>query len=307
MYSTTISAIRKGKWLIDQSWAQAHADLIMRTMKGESVEWGYSAEKLDAKDARDAVPQRIKMMSDESEIFKASPYMTADRFPKNSIVMIDIIGPVLKYGDVCTYGSVDYNNLVAKFANSKNIAGIILNVDSPGGQADGTAMLANTIRQASKIKPVVGVVQDGIAASAAMWIIAACQEVYCTEATDQVGSIGAYTTIYDLDKYYEAQGLSIHTIYAPQSTDKNKDYRDALKGDYALVQADLKFLVNDFIKDITAFRGQRLKTDKEDPFTGKMYKAGEAFRIGLTDGTKSLEQVVTRVQNLISLRNQNMN
>lgn len=309
-YSSTISAILNGKWLIDKAWADAHAHLIVKMIQGERVDWGLPGEKLTAADARADVPKRIKLMDNGGEVFKAMPWHSADRFPYNSIVMIDIIGPILKYGDVCTYGSVDHQMTISKFANAKNIAGIILNVDSPGGEAAGTASLANTIRQAIKMKPVVGIVQDGIAASAGEWIFSACQECYVTEETDAVGSIGAYTTIYDVSGWFEDQGIKEYTIYAPQSKDKNGEYRQVLdsKGENTtLIEEDLRFLVEDFKKDVTAFRGQRLKTAKEDPFTGKMYNAAAAAKIGLIDGIKSLEQVVKRTQNLISLRQQNLN
>lgn len=303
-FNTTISAILRGYWLIDKAWADAHWHLILKTMNGESVDWGLPGERMQENDPKRDVPQRLRMMNSGDEVFKAAHWMSPDRFPYNSIVMIDIIGPVLKYGDVCSYGSVHHNNLIAKFANAKNIAGIILNIDSPGGQADGTAMLARTINQAVKLKPVVGIVQDGIAASAACWIGTATQELYCTEETDKVGSIGAYTTIADVYAYWEKEGLPVRDIYSRLSPDKNLDYRNALEGKDDLIQDDLDFLVKDFIADVKTFRGQRLKTAKEDPFTGKMYNAGEAMKIGLIDGVKSLEQVVKRVQNLISLRQQ---
>jgi protease-4 len=304
-FNTTISAILRGYWLIDKAWADAHWHLILKTMSGEPVDWGLPAERIEESGARADVPKRLTMMNSGDEVFKASHWMSPDRFPYNSIVMIDIIGPVLKYGDVCSYGSVHHSNLIAKFANAKNIAGIILNIDSPGGQADGTAMLAKTINQAVKLKPVVGIIQDGLAASAGYWIGSSTQELYCSEDTDKVGSIGAYTTIANVYAYWESQGLPVRDIYSRLSTDKSADYRNALEGKDDLIQDDLDFLVKDFIADVKTFRGQRLKTSKEDPFTGKMYHSADATKIGLIDGVKSLEQVVKRVQNLISLRQQN--
>ncbi len=304
MYNKTISSIYKGAWLIDKSWVDAHSPLILKTIKGEVAEWGMPEEKLYHDENLEVpAPQKVHLAVAEydGEVYKARPYHAADKFPYNSIVMIDITGPILKYGDMCSYGSIDHIDCINKFANAKNISGIILNIDSPGGQAAGTASLADSIRKAITQKPVIGIVQDGIAASAAMWVAAACQELYVSEDTDEVGSIGAYTTMYDLRGWFEAQGVKVHEVYAPQSVDKNRDYRDALEGNYQLVENDLKFLVEDFIGDVKAFRGQRLK-GKENPFTGKMYKADEAVKIGLIDGKKNLEQVVKRMKTLISLR-----
>lgn len=308
MFSTTLSAILRSAWLIDKAWADAHAHLVAKMIQGEAVDFGMAAEKLSGPEAKAHMPQRIRMMDDGSEVFQARPWHSADKFPYNSIVMIDIIGPVLKYGDVCSYGSVDYMAMISRFANAKNISGIILNIDSPGGQAAGTAMTAATIRKAVALKPVVGIVQDGIAASAAEWMFSACQECYVSEDTDSIGSIGAYVSLYDFKGWFEQQGIKEFTIYAPQSIHKNEDYRQVIDSDgkeTSLVEEDLRFLVEDFKKDVTAFRGARLKTKGDEPFTGKMYSAADAKRIGLIDGIKPLDQVVKRVQNLISLRQQN--
>jgi ClpP class serine protease len=189
-----------------------------------------------------------------------------------------------------------------RLANSPRVKGILMNFDTPGGQAAGTAMFAQTIKDVSKVKPVIGICQDGIVASAGAWLGSACQEFYVTRSTDMFGSIGAYNTIYDFSGYFEMNGVKLHEIYAPQSVDKNKDYRDALAGDYALVEAELKFLVDDFIGTVKTNRAGRLNTASENPFTGKMYYAQEATKIGLIDGVKPLAGVVKRLETLISLR-----
>jgi protease-4 len=62
--------------------------------------------------------------------------------------------------------------------------------------------LSDAILEARKQKPVVAIIDDGIAASAAMWIASAASEIYLTKKTDQVGSIGVYTTLADWYSYY---------------------------------------------------------------------------------------------------------
>jgi protease-4 len=307
MSFNTASAILRGKWLIEPTYAKAQLPLILEMIKGSSAGGGTDQSsiyksRLEAMQQNIYMPKRRHVAAAQSDIYSVSPYTSTDRLPYNSIAMIDVLGPILKYGDYCSYGSVEYNDLIIRLANSERVKGIMLNIDSPGGQVDGTAMFADTIREVSKIKPVLGIVQDGIAASAAMWIGSACQELYLTQATDKVGSIGAYCTIYDFAGYLEANGVKVHEIYAPQSIDKNKDYKDALQGDYSLIEADLKFIVGDFIKAVKAGRGPRLNTANEDPFTGKMYNAADAQKVGLIDGIKPLATVIKRMEQLITLR-----
>lgn len=307
MSFTTASALLRGIWLIDPAYARAQLPLVLQMIsKGESnggdVGTALYKERLEKMPQSLFMPKKRSITASATDVFSVSPYVSTDRLPYNSIAMVDIIGPILKYGDYCAYGTVEYSELMIRLANSPRVEAIILNIDSPGGQADGTALFAQTIREVSKIKPVLAIVQDGIAASAAMWIASAAQEIYVTQDTDQVGSIGAYQLIYDYAGYLEEMGIKQHLILAPQSVDKIKDYLDALKGDYTLILEDLKFLVEDFKKAVIAGRGQRLNTAKEDPFTGKMYKMSDAKKIGLIDGKKSLAEVVKRTEQLIKLR-----
>jgi protease-4 len=216
--------------------------------------------------------------------------------------MIDVIGPVLKYGSWYSWGTLELNELIVRLAESDKVKGIILNIDSGGGQAAGTADFAGSIRLVSKLKPVIAIIQDGIAASAAMWIASAAQEIYVTQPTDQVGSIGAYTTLFDVTKYLEQMGVVMRDIYAPQSIDKNLDYREALTGKDDLIVEDLKFLVEHFIANVKAGRSGRIRIEGDEPFTGKMYNAQPAIKNGLIDGIKSLPQAVNRLEQLIALR-----
>jgi protease-4 len=317
MSFTTASAILRGVWLIDPAYARAQMPLVLNLISKGEFDFGKGNTGGGGdfvglyKQRLEKLPQSLYMPKKRSfasidggtDVYSVSPYVSTDRLPYNSIAMVDILGPVLKYGDYCTYGTVEYNDLLIRLANSNRVAGIILNIDSPGGQADGTAMFAQTIREVAKnSKPIIAVVQDGIAASAAMWIASAAQEIYLTQSTDQVGSIGAYTLIYDYAGMLEQLGIKEHLIMAPQSVDKIKDYLDALKGDYTLIQEDLKYLVNDFVSAVKTGRGQRLNTANDNPFTGKMYRTADAKKIGLIDGQKSFNDVVKRMEQLIRLR-----
>jgi protease IV len=299
----TASAILRGNWLVEPEYAKAQLPIVLQMIKGDAA---INNNKIlhfeNNTDVNLSIPIRQKYSAAQSDVFIVNPYTSTDRLPYGSIAMIDVIGPILKYGERCSYGTVDQNNLLLKLGSSDRVKGILLNVDSPGGQADGTGMFADTIKMVSKSKPIISVVQDGYAASAGMWIAAAAQEVYATRATDSFGSIGAYTTIYDFTEYFALNGIKITDIYAPQSSDKNKAYKDALAGDTSLIENDLKFLVEDFKASVSSSRGARLKVKGDEPFTGKMYNAKEALRMGLIDGIKPMSGVIKRLEELIALR-----
>lgn len=291
----TISAILRGKWLIDKQWASQHLPLIVKMLNGERADFGQE---------KDEERNPVKILSNRAaSVYQVSYYSDLSRLPSGSIAMLDINGPITKYGDICSYGSIDHTATLNRLGAAPNVEGVILNIDSPGGEVSGTAMLADAIKSLGTKKPVVAMIDNGIAASAAMWIASASNEIYTTQKIDMVGSIGVYTTLVDWYGYLEKEGLKVRDIYAPQSTDKNLDYREALKGNDDLVKDELKVLADEFISTIAKNRAGKIQGN--DWSTGKMYYSKEAIRLGLIDGQKSFNQVVGRINKLISTKKTN--
>ncbi len=286
----TISAILRGRWLLDKTYAQSYMPFVFQMLNGQQV-------NLDAK--KDESNQVQKLNTFAGAAYGVGPGSDLSRLPPDSIAVVSMNGPLMKYGDMCSWGMVDFAALINRLGSNGNVRGIIIDMDSPGGQADGTALTADAITRARQRKPVVSLIDDGIAASAAEWISSAANEVYVTQATDMVGSVGVYTTIADWYAHYQEHWhLPVRDIYAPQSTDKNKDYQEALKGNDDMIKAELKVLADQFIKTIKRNRAGKLTSDEWT--TGKMFYAKDAIRIGLIDGIKSFDQVVDRVTQLMN-------
>ena len=289
MLFSTISAIRRGTWLLDSNWVQEHASVVVAALEGKA-----SFESIVGKTqlGEDKMPA---VAASASGAYKVKYPYQVNNLPNNSVAVIPISGPILREGD-CSMGLSDYANALRACESSANIVAIVLDINSPGGEASGTAAFAQLIRNCSK--PVVGMVDDGIAASAAMWIGSACKEFYTTTKHSAVGSIGAYCTLADFSEAYAQKGIKLIEIYAPQSKDKNADYKSAMDGDTTAIEARLSELVEAFIGDVKTGRGNRLNAKAGDPFTGKMYSSGEAQKIGLIDGVRTTNEIFSRALEL---------
>lgn len=289
-YNLVLSSILRSYWLIDKSFAESQMPIIGRMIKGEVV----SFEKDDDKKESFEKHYGVNLAANS---YRVRPGSNVAMIPSGSNVIISISGPLMKSGGMCSYGMKDYGQLLAQIGSADNIKGVLLDIDSPGGQAYGTSDLAYEIKQLNSKKPVLAVINDGYAASAAMWIASACREIYTTKSTDKVGSIGVYTSIADYNKHYkEYFKLDVKDIYAPQSTDKNKSYSEAIAGNEDELKADLSVLAEAFISTIKENRGERLTSDEWN--TGKMYYSEDALRIGLIDGTMPFEKVLERLDTL---------
>jgi ClpP class serine protease len=221
----------------------------------------------------------------------ATMYKSFDEAPQGSTAILDITGPILK-DDFCDYGMNTKAEQIRAAYQHPNINSLLIKFDTPGGQANAPALAADAIREARAAGvPVLGWVDHGQAASAGMWIFAACTEGYLSQATDAVGSIGGYQRI------RKNASTDVLEVYAPQSTEKNLSYRNAAKGDTALLEAELAETVDVFIASVKADRGDRLKEGTK-AFAGGMFMGQKAVTEGLADGICTFAQAVARVQAL---------
>lgn len=297
-FDRTISAILRGYWLIERNFANAQLPLVMRMISGENISLG-DARMMDDETEQNKSPKAIDYFSENKNAYLVSPRTELSMLPSGSIAVVNIAGPLLKSGGYCSYGMTDIAQLISRLGAEGKVDGILLNIDSPGGQAYGTSLLADVIKSVDKVKPILSVTDDGMAASAAMWITSAARESYATKKTDKFGSVGVYTTIADFNKHYaEYFKLPVFDIYAPQSTEKNASYTEALNGNEEALKNDLSVLAQQFIDTIKQNRGDRIKGDSWTK--GKMFYANEAVKIGLIDGVKSFEKVIDRINQLVS-------
>jgi ClpP class serine protease len=217
-----------------------------------------------------------------------------------SVAVMEITGPIWKYGSWWSYGSMDYVATLESLLATPEIGAIVLVVDSPGGQASGIATLYDTIRTATK--PIL-VLINGLAASAAYYAIAGATEIWASQGADQIGSIGVYITLLDASGYYAQMGLKLIEVYSRLSTQKNIEARQALSGDLAAMQDMLDGLVTYFHEAVKTSRPQ-LNFDLADPTLGGVFFADKAKDMGLIDEIGSFRQVLTRAFDLATNNSQ---
>ena len=92
---------------------------------------------------------------------------------------------------------------------------------------------------------------------------------------------------------FEQWGAKIYELYAPQSTEKNQEFRELMKGNEALYTERLQYLAADFIDRMKANFGEKLKDDGH-VFKGKTYTPQQAKEIGLIDELGTLEDALSK-------------
>lgn len=135
---------------------------------------------------------------------------------RNGIAIVPVEGALARKPDVfeLAYGGIEDSqrvlDMVEGAASNAEVSGILLNIDSPGGFLTGGPEIADAVKYAGKLKPVVAWT-GGMMASLAYWIGSQAGTVIASRSAI-VGSIGVYTALYDYSKYLEALGVKVEVI-----------------------------------------------------------------------------------------------
>jgi serine protease SohB len=162
-------------------------------------------------------------------------------------------------------------------------AALALEINSPGGSAAQSALIAARIRRLAEEKklPVLAFVED-VAASGGYWLATAADEIWL-DASSIAGSIGVISASFGFQDFLMRQGVErrVHTA------GRNKSFLDPFRAerpaDVKRLNAILDALHENFIAQVKARRGAKLAQDR-DLFTGDVWVGAEAVRLGLADG-----------------------
>lgn len=171
---------------------------------------------------------------------------------------------------------------------------IILAIDSPGGTVDGTQQLADAVRAASAIKPVVAHA-SGTMASAAYWIGSAASAVYIADGTTNVGSIGVVTKHTDMSRAEGQKGVTTTEIYAGQYKRIASNYAPLSEAGRASIQAQVDYYYSLFVQAVAANRGVSADKVLIDMADGRVFIGQQAIDAGLVDGVSTLDALVAQL------------
>lgn len=204
---------------------------------------------------------------------------------RGSVAVVPVTGPIFRYANLFTQisGATSLDQLAKDFTTALEdpaVTGIVLDINSPGGQVTGISDFAAMVKAASK--PVVAFV-DGMAASAAYWIAAAASQVVMSKNA-MAGNIGAVLTL-DIRK-----DPNKAEIVSNQSPNKRPDV--TTDTGRAQMQAMVDAQAQVFIEDVAAYRGVSAETVINEWGGGAIHIGAQAVVLGLADKVSTLEQVI---------------
>ncbi len=181
------------------------------------------------------------------------------------------------------FGVTTYEGLGAALrqaASDPDVRSIVLDIDSPGGEAAGAMETAELVRAVSERKPVVAFV-NSLAASAAYWIACGASEIVATPMAT-LGSIGVVWVHLDCSAAFAKAGLKPTLLFAGAHKIDGAETHPLEPKAKARIQGQIDEVYDLFVKSVGKHRPQ-LGADGAKATKAGLYMGEKAVAAGLAD------------------------
>lgn len=266
--------------------ARTKLDVILAVL-GSRVGWPESQTAL-------ALPQA-----------RASPQSFAQSLASSTagIAVVPVHGSLVRrsmamdaQSGLTSYGEIA--SMLDSAVSDPGVSGILLDIDSPGGEAGGVFELSRKIRDINALKPVWAVASDG-AYSAAYAIASAASRVFVTE-TGGVGSIGVIAMHVDQSARDAKEGYRFTAISAGDLKNDLSPHEPINKAAMTRLQAEVDRLYGLFVDHVAAMRGIDAKAIRATE--AGLFFGPEAVRSGLADALASPDQALAEFSAYLSVQ-----
>lgn len=173
-----------------------------------------------------------------------------------------------------------------------SVGGILLDVDSFGGEVQGMLALASKIRAAGSVKPVFASVNEN-AYSAAYALTSACERVFVPPAGG-VGSIGVVCAHTDVSARDREEGVSYTLIHGGKHKVDGHSHAPLSESHRTRLQAEVDRLHGLFVESVAA--DGRLTAEQARATEALTYHGEEAVTAGLADEVGTFDDALAALQ-----------
>ena len=245
--------------------------------------------------------ERLQYVSKSNQLEQEKKFAKAEIRTKNNTAIITIRDAIFRYDNIYSWlfggSTIEGLSQQLETALSDNkVDNVLLDINSPGGEVDGTPEFAEMVFNARNIKPILAYVSyDG--ASAAYWIASAASKIVLHESAS-VGSIGV---IAQFESENESDTIEIVSSVSPNKiADLNTD-----KG-LSQIQSHVDSLGAIFVKTVAKHRGENAQDVLDNFGGGDVVMGYEAVSRNMADTVGNFKSALALV-NSLSINSANKN
>lgn len=219
---------------------------------------------------------------------------------KERIALIPIKGTILPEETVNLGQKVISSSSIVEFLekaeNDKNIAAVLLEINSGGGSVVASREVVEKVKHLKK--PVVAWIRE-VGASGAYWIASAA-DVIVADTLSMTGSIGVTASYLEFSELMEEYGVT----YVPLKEGELKDIASPFKkisvNERKILEEKIKKVYDVFVEDVALNRNLTVE-NVEEIATGIYYLGGEAKELGLIDVIGFKQQAIDEVKKIANI------
>lgn len=221
---------------------------------------------------------------------------------QKGVAIIPVLGSLVNRGAWigARSGMTSYEGLAFQLdqaVTDPDVMAIVLDIDSPGGEAVGAFEMADKVRAAAQAKPVVAVV-NGMAASAAYAIAASASRIVIAPS-GIAGSIGVVLMHVDYSVALDEKGIKPTLIHAGAHKVDGNPYEPLTKAVRSDLQAEVDNFYSLFVSSVAKGCGGRMTEQSVRGTEARTFIGQAAVDAGLVDAIGSFESAIgeLRAQN----------
>lgn len=195
----------------------------------------------------------------------------------------------LPFGLGRTVGAETLVRILRKLRNDSHTLAVVLRVNSPGGDAFASDLLAREVAQLSAVKPVIASFGD-LAASGGYYVSAPAHRIFAQPGT-LTGSIGIYSIKVDVSQLLQTLGVGAEILAQGALAAKNSPFRPRSPEGVEAARRGMNALYTRFLRVVAAGRG--LSIDEVDKIArGRIYSGIAAVEAQLVDEIGGLREAI---------------
>jgi protease-4 len=228
---------------------------------------------------------------DEWSGYNASAYVS-DGYC--NIAVVPVMGDITSYGAYADENGESYTSttlgdtitLINQAEYDPYIAGILVLVDSPGGEPVTSELIANELKNSSM--PVASYIVE-VGASGGYLVATGADTIIASPFSD-IGSIGITMSYLDYTQQNKADGVEFVSLSSAKFKDSGTPDKPLTLEERALFERDLKIYHDEFVKQVAENRGMSIE-DVAKLADGSTMPGSLALEAGLIDSLGDRETV----------------
>ncbi len=238
-----------------------------------------------------ATPEEIVLLTAQT-LGRPLPVLAPER-PRDERWQVPAIAVIVIEGDIVdgkgqrmpvvgrrVTGSETITRAIVRARADSRVRAIVLRINSPGGSALASELMAREVAATRGVKPIVCSLGD-VAASGGYFAAATCDVIFAPSMAI-TGSIGIFSGKFDLSPLLARLGLSWHTYKRGQRADLDSSLRRYSDEERALVLAQLRYFYGRFIDTVAS--GRAMTAERVDELgRGRIWSGAQARGHRLVD------------------------